>query len=220
MAKPLSLVVLISGSGSNLQAVIDAVTSGEISANLTAVISNNAEAYGLERARLAGIPAIALIHTDYNSRDDFDRVLQQTIDEYSPDLVILAGFMRLLGDDFVNHYRGRMLNIHQSLLPKYRGLNTHQRVLDAGDTQHGATVHFVTPELDSGPLIIQVSVAVDNNDNATTLAARVLEQEYLIYPLAITWFVNQRLRFEQGQVLLDDNVLTQPIAFVNNEKTV
>lgn len=220
MAKPLSLVVLVSGDGSNLQAIIEAVQSGAIKATIAAVISNNAAAYGLERARLAGIPAIALVHTDYKSRDDFDQALQQTIDEYSPELVILAGFMRLLGDDFVNHYAGRMLNIHPSLLPKYRGLNTHQRALDAGESQHGATVHFVTPALDSGPLILQVSVAVNHDDNATTLAARVLEQEHLIYPLVITWFVEQRLCFEHGQVLLDDKVLTQPIAFLNNEKTV
>ena len=213
MAKPLSFVVLVSGDGSNLQAIIEAVQSGAIKANIAAVISNNAAAYGLERARLAGIPAISLVHTDYKSRDDFDQALQQTIDEYSPVLVVLAGFMRLLGDEFVNHYAGRMLNIHPSLLPKYRGLNTHQRALEAGDAQHGATVHFVTPALDSGPLIIQVSVTINNNDNATTLAARVLEQEHLIYPLAITWFVDQRLRLVQGRVLLDDDVLTQPIAF-------
>ncbi len=217
MAKPLSLVVLVSGGGSNLQAIIEAVQSGAIKATIAAVISNNAAAYGLERARLADIPAISLVHTDYKSRDAFDQALQQTIDEYSPELVVLAGFMRLLGDDFVNHYAGRILNIHPSLLPKYRGLNTHQRALDAGESQHGATVHFVTPALDSGPLIIQASVAINNNDNATTLAARVLEQEHRIYPLAITWFVEQRLRLEQGQVLLDDEVLSQPIAFVSNE---
>jgi len=220
MAKPLSLVVLISGDGSNLQAIIAAVQSGKIKATIAAVISNNATAYGLERARLANIPAINLVHTDYNSRDDFDRALQQTIDEYIPDLVVLSGFMRLLGDDFVDHYAGRLLNIHPSLLPKYRGLNTHQRALDAGDTQHGATVHFVTPALDSGPLIIQVSVAVNDDDNVATLVARVLEQEHLIYPLAITWFVEQRLRLEQGQVLFDDKILTQPIAFVDKEKTL
>jgi phosphoribosylglycinamide formyltransferase-1 len=220
MAKPLSLVVLVSGDGSNLQAIIEAVQSGMIKATIAAVISNNAAAYGLERARLAGIPAIALVHTDYKSRDDFDQALQQTIDEYAPDLVVLAGFMRLLGDDFVNHYTGRMLNIHPSLLPKYRGLNTHQRALDAGESQQGATVHFVTPALDSGPLILQVSVAVNNNDNAMTLAARVLKQEHLIYPLVIGWFVEQRLRLEQGQVLFDDNVLTQPIAYVSNEKAL
>lgn len=211
--KSLSLVVLISGSGSNLQAVIDAIASGAICAKLTAVISNNVDAYGLERARLAAIPAIALTHTDYKSRDDFDSALRQTIDGYSPDLVILAGFMRLLGDEFVQHYVGRMLNIHPSLLPKYRGLKSHQRVLEAGDRQHGATVHFVTPELDSGPLIIQASVTVNSDDNAQILAARVLEQEHIIYPLAISWFVNQRLRLENNQVIVDGKVLNKPIDF-------
>lgn len=208
-----SLVVLISGSGSNLQAIIDAVATGQICANIAAVVSNTIDAYGLERARAADIPTVAIAHTDYNSRDAFDRVLQQTIDEYTPDLVVLAGFMRLLSDDFVHHYAGRMLNIHPSLLPKYRGLNTHQRALDAGDKKHGATVHFVTPVLDSGPLIIQVSVAVNSNDNAETLAARVLEQEHIIYPLAIQWFVEQRLCLEDGQVMLDGKMLVEPIAY-------
>lgn len=208
-----SLVVLISGSGSNLQAIIDAVATGQICANIVAVISNKVDAYGLERARAADIPTLAIAHTDYNSRDAFDRVLQQTIDEYTPDLVVLAGFMRLLSDDFVHHYAGRMLNIHPSLLPKYRGLNTHQRALDAGDKKHGATVHFVTPVLDSGPLIIQVSVAVNSNDNAETLAARVLEKEHIIYPLAIQWFVEQRLCLQDGQVMLDGKMLVEPIAY-------
>ena len=212
-AKSSSLVVLVSGSGSNLQSIIDATQTGTINATITAVISNNATAYGLERARLANIPAIALVHTDYKSRDDFDDALQQTIDAYTPDLVILAGFMRLLGNSFVQHYMGRMLNIHPSLLPKYRGLNTHQRALEENDTQHGATVHFVTPVLDSGPLIIQATVSIHNNDDIPTLATRVLKQEHLIYPLAIAWFIDKRLVLKKGQVLFDNNILTHPISF-------
>lgn len=209
--KPFSIVVLISGSGSNLQTIIDGVANGSINANISAVISNKLDAYGLKRARLAGISTAALAHTDFASRDDFDQALMQTIDEYSPDLVVLAGFMRLLGDDFVHHYMGRMLNIHPSLLPKYRGLNTHQRALDAGDAEHGATVHFVIPDLDNGPMIMQAVVPVLANDNAKSLAERVLKQEHIIYPLVVSWFAEGRLKLENDQLLLDENPLLEPV---------
>jgi len=211
LLKSFSIVILISGSGSNLQTLIDGVANGSVHANISAVISNKPDAYGLERARLAGIPAVTLAHVDFSSRDDFDKALRQVIDKHSPDLVVLAGFMRLLGDDFVHHYKERMLNIHPSLLPKYRGLHTHQRALDAGDEEHGATVHFVTPDLDNGPLILQATVPILEKDDAKQLAARVLEQEHVIYPLVVSWFADGRLTFENDQLLLDEKPLIEPV---------
>jgi phosphoribosylglycinamide formyltransferase-1 len=205
------IVVLISGSGSNLQALINAVAAGELNVEIRAVISNRPDARGLQRAREAGIPAEALDHTTFESREAFDLALQQRIDSYEPRLVVLAGFMRLLSDDFVAHYLGRMINIHPSLLPAYTGLSTHQRVLEAGDSQHGASVHFVTAELDGGPLILQATVPVHSTDEPQTLAARVLEQEHKIYPLAVKWFAEGRLRLCGNHACLDDKVLTQPL---------
>ena len=178
---PFGVVVLISGSGSNLQAIIDA----ELPITLRAVSSNKAEAYGLERARQAGIPTEVIDHREYPDRAAFDAALQQRIDRYQPELVVLAGFMRILTDELVNHYRGRMINIHPSLLPKYRGTNTHARAIEAGDTVAGCSVHWVTPELDAGPVILQAEVPIHPGDSADTLAARVLEQEHKIYPEAI-----------------------------------
>jgi phosphoribosylglycinamide formyltransferase-1 len=209
--QPFPIVVLISGGGSNLQALINAVAAGELNVEIRAVISNRPDARGMQRAREAGIPAEALDHTQFDSREAFDRALQQRIDSFEPRLVVLAGFMRLLSDDFVAHYLGRMINIHPSLLPAYTGLNTHQRVLEAGDSQHGASVHFVTAELDGGPLILQSTVPVHSTDEAQTLAARVLEQEHKIYPLAVKWFAQGRLRLCGNHACLDDKVLTQPL---------
>jgi len=205
----LPVVVLLSGSGSNLQAIIDAAQQ-DLPVEIRAVISNRADAYGLERARLAGIPARLLNHTDYPDRQAFDAALRELIDSYRPALVVLAGFMRILSDDFVRHYEGRMLNIHPSLLPRHRGLDTHARALEAGDREHGATVHFVTPELDSGPIVLQARVAVEPSDSPESLASRVLEQEHLIYPQAIRWFAEGRLRLIAGQALLDG----RPIAAI------
>ena len=207
----LPIVVLISGSGSNLQALIDAVATGELNVEIRAVISNRPNAGGLQRARDAGIPAEVLDHTTFESRQAFDQALQNLIDGFEPKLVVLAGFMRLLSDDFVAHYLGRMLNIHPSLLPAHTGLNTHQRALDAGDSQHGASVHFVTAELDGGPLIIQAAVPVQSTDDAQSLAARVLEQEHKIYPLAVQWFAEGRLQLRDHHACLDGKVLTQPL---------
>ncbi len=198
----LPIVVLLSGSGSNLQAIIDAART-DLPVEIRAVISNRADAYGLERARLAGIPTRLLSHTDYPDRPAFDAALRTLIDSYRPDLVVLAGFMRILSDDFVRHYEGRMLNIHPSLLPRHRGLDTHARALEAGDREHGATVHFVTPELDSGPMVLQARVAVEPSDSPESLASRVLEQEHRIYPQAIRWFAEGRLKLEAGRALLD-----------------
>lgn len=180
----LPIVVLISGSGSNLQSIIDA----QLPVEIRAVISNRADAYGLTRAEQAGIPTEVLDHKAFPDRESYDAALQALIDSYGPQLVVLAGFMRILSDGFVRHYEGRMMNIHPSLLPKYRGLNTHARAIEAGDTEAGCTVHFVTPELDAGPPIIQVRVPILEGDTPETLAARVLEQEHRIYPEAIRKF--------------------------------
>lgn len=206
-ANPLRVVVLISGSGSNLQALIDGQKRGELPIEIVAVISNRAAVRGLLRAEQAGIPALVLDHTQYESRDAFDEALQTQIDEFRPELVVLAGFMRILTSRFARHYEGKMLNIHPSLLPKHQGLHTHQRVLEAGETEHGVTVHFVTPELDGGPPVIQARVPVLENDDATTLAARVQRQEHIIYPLAIKWFACGRLQMKSGKALLDNEPL-------------
>lgn len=202
-AQPLPIVVLISGNGSNLQAIIDAIQAG-LPARICAVISNRPQAYGLSRAREAGIPVEVIDHRDYPSREAFDQALMARIDHYQPKLVVLAGFMRILTDEFVKHYSGRMINIHPSLLPRYQGLNTHQRVLDAGDDIHGVSVHFVTPELDSGPVILQAKIPVQANDDADTLAQRIHEQEHIIYPQVIRWFAEGRLHLQGNSVLLDD----------------
>ena len=171
--QPLPLVVLISGGGTNLQAIIDAAVA-DLPVDIRAVISNEADAFGLERARGAGIETRVLDHRAFPDREAYDAALAELIDEYEPGLVVLAGFMRILTPAFVRHYHGRMFNIHPSLLPRYRGLDTHARVLAAGDREHGATVHFVTEELDGGPLIIQARVPVLANDDPQTLARRVL----------------------------------------------
>jgi phosphoribosylglycinamide formyltransferase-1 len=185
----LPIVVLISGSGSNLQSIIDA----ELPITIRAVISNRADAYGLTRAEQAGIPTAVLDHKAYPDRESYDAALQELIDSYQPGLLVLAGFMRILSDGFVRHYEGRMINIHPSLLPKYRGLDTHARAIAAGDAEAGCSVHFVTPELDSGPIIIQARVTIRDGDTPETLAARVLEQEHRIYPEAIRKFAEGEL---------------------------
>lgn len=207
--QPLGVLVLISGSGSNLQALINA--QAEAPYRIVAVISNVADAFGLERARRAGIPAEVLSHRAFADRAAYDRALSELIDRYAPGLVVLAGFMRILTPGFVARYAGRMMNIHPSLLPKYRGLHTHQRVLEAGDQEHGASVHFVTDELDGGPLIIQARVPVLPSDDAESLAARVLTREHRIYPLAVRWFAEGRLMLgADGRPRLDGAVLDRP----------
>ncbi|MGM0594091.1 MAG: phosphoribosylglycinamide formyltransferase [Pseudomonadota bacterium] len=188
----LPIVVLISGSGSNLQSIIDAARR-DLPVEIRAVISNKADAYGLTRAREAGIPTEVLSHKGYPDRESYDSALQQLIDRYEPALVVLAGFMRILSDGFVRHYEGRMVNIHPSLLPKYRGLNTHARAIEAGDDEAGCTVHLVTPELDAGPPILQAKVPIHPDDTAESLAARVLEQEHRIYPEAIRLFAEGKV---------------------------
>lgn len=204
---PCRAVILISGSGSNLQAFIDASAKGSLSAEICAVVSNRPDAAGLLRASEAGIAAKALDHRSFESRDAFDQALQSLIDSFAPDLVILAGFMRILGADFVRHFRGRLLNIHPSLLPKYPGLHTHRRAIEAGDTEAGATVHFVTEELDGGPPILQAKVPVVAGDSPELLASRVLEQEHRMYPIAAQWFAENRLTLQGNQAELDGKQL-------------
>lgn len=201
------VVVLISGSGSNLQALIDACAQPDYPADVVAVISNKAEAYGLTRAQNSGIATDVLDHRSFSSREAFDAALRELIDGYSPDLVVLAGFMRILTPEFVIHYLGRMLNIHPSLLPLYPGLHTHRRALGAGDKTHGATVHFVTPELDGGPAVIQAVVPIEPGDTEEILAKRVLVQEHKIYPLAVRWFAEGRLVLRDGKAVYDGQVL-------------
>lgn len=196
-----SVVVLISGNGSNLQALIDA--SAASGYTVTGVISNRADAYGLERAARAGIPTRVLSHRDFVDRESFDTQLMQEIDAFAPDLVVLAGFMRILSGGFVQHYAGRLLNIHPSLLPNYRGTHTHERVLEAGEKQHGVSVHFVTEELDGGPVILQAVVPVESGDTRDLLAARIARQEHLIYPRAVSWFAAGRLQMQDDAAILD-----------------
>jgi phosphoribosylglycinamide formyltransferase-1 len=195
------VVVLISGNGSNLQALID--QRAELNYEIAAVISNKADAFGLQRAAQAAVETAVVSHKDFSSREEFDLALMQAIDRFQPDLLVLAGFMRILGTDFVAHYAGRTLNIHPSLLPKYPGINTHQRALDAGDTEHGVSVHFVTEELDGGPVVAQEKVPVMADDTADSLAARVLEKEHVIYPQVVSWFASKRLKLEDNKAVLD-----------------
>ncbi len=207
MSDKARVVVLISGSGSNLQALIDGQAGGELPIVIVGVISNRPGVKGLERAAQAGIPHFTLDHTHYADRDSFDAALSHQIDTLRPDLVVLAGFMRILTAGFTRHYLGRMLNIHPSLLPKYQGLNTHQRVLEAGDREHGVTVHFVTAELDGGPQVIQAVLPVLPGDTAESLAARVQTQEHIIYPMAVRWFAEGRLQMRDNRALLDGELL-------------
>lgn len=204
------LVVLISGSGSNLQAVMDAIDAGALAAQIVAVISNRPDAYGLQRAFNAGIPAEILDHKHFDSREAFDQALQTCIDTFAPDLVILAGFMRILTPAFVRHYTGRMLNIHPSLLPLYKGIHTHQRVLEDGAKEHGVSVHFVTPELDGGPVIMQAKIPVLPSDTPDSLAKRIQVQEHIIYPRVVKWFIEGRVKLLDNRVELDGKPLNRP----------
>ncbi|PTY36828.1 phosphoribosylglycinamide formyltransferase [Saccharospirillum sp. MSK14-1] len=201
------LVVLISGGGSNLQTLLDGCHNGDIPAEVVAVISNKADAFGLKRAQQAGIATEVIDHRQFADREHFDAALAERIDHHQPDLIALAGFMRILTAGFVARYQGRMLNIHPSLLPKYPGLHTHQRAIDAGDTDAGATVHFVTAELDGGPPIAQASVPIKENDTASELAKRVLAQEHRLYPSVVRWFAEGRLTLVNNQAILDGTPL-------------
>ena len=209
----LSLVVLISGSGSNLQAIIDSIKSGDLNAEIRAVISNRPNAYGLERARNNNIPAVSLDHTLFESREQFDLQLQQTIDQYQPDIIVLAGYMRILSANIINHFFPRMINIHPSLLPKYQGLNTHQRALDNLDKEHGVSIHIVTPELDAGPVIIQGLFDIESDDDSDSLQHKAHKLEHQMYPLVLKWLSMKQLEFRDGLVVYKQETLNKPLIF-------
>ena len=208
-----SAAILISGSGTNLQSFIDKTETGKLDLDIKVVLSNKPGVAGLERARNAGIPVECVEHRDFPERETFDAALVDTLDGYAPDLIILAGFMRILTPVFIDHFAGRIMNIHPSLLPKYPGLNTHQREIDAGDDWHGSTVHFATEELDGGPRIIQGRVPIEAGDTAAALAARVLKIEHQIYPQAAALFATGRLACRDGAAWLDGKPLQEPIRF-------
>ena len=210
-ARRLPIVVLISGTGSNLRAIAEQARSGELPVEIRAVISDRPDAAGLAWAVTAGIATLALLPRDFPDRAEFDRALADAVERYEPGLVVLAGFMRILGAEFVDRFAGRLVNIHPSLLPKYRGLHTHRRALEAGEREHGASVHFVTRELDGGPVVIQARVPIRNDDDEASLAARVLAEEHRIYPECIGWFAAGRLQLRDGAVLLDGRVLASPL---------
>ena len=212
---PIRTVVLISGSGTNLQAIINEVRAGELEINLSAVISDRPGVQGLKRAEQADIATHVVDYQKFEQRTDADTALGRKLESTTPELVILAGFMRILPNEIVTRYQGRMLNIHPSLLPKYRGLHTYRRAIEAGDSHHGSTVHFVTAELDAGPAIIQYRVPIHADETEESLAARVQQGEYLIYPRAIRWIAEGRLLLNDGDVWLDDHRQTQPI--ISNE---
>ena len=206
----LPIVALISGRGSNLQSIIDEMHAGRLPIELRAVVSNNPDAHGLVRAHAAGITTCVLDHRQSSGRVHYDQALMAAIDEHNPRLVVLAGFMRILGRAFVEHYAGRLINIHPSLLPEFPGLDTHARALQSGARQHGASVHFVTPEVDAGPIIIQATVPVYEDDSPEVLAARLLGEEHRIYPQAIRWFAQGRLEIRDNRVLLDGAEQPEP----------
>ncbi len=201
------LAVLISGSGTNLQAIIDQIQAGDLDAEIVLVLSNRADASGLQRAQAAGIATATVAHGDYPDRLQFDQAMIARIDAYQPDTVVLAGFMRILTPTFVRHYAGRLINIHPSLLPRYPGLNTHQRALQAGDSEHGCSIHFVTEELDGGPVIAQAVVPVRPNDTVESLSKRVQLSEHQLYPLVLDWRSQDRVSLTDKGVLLDDQLL-------------
>ena len=203
VSKKSKAVVLISGGGSNLQAFIDQINDGELDLDIKLVISNVAQAYGLTRANLAGINTECIDHKAFKSRLGFDQSLIASIDRVEPDIVILAGFMRILTPEFVNHFANKLVNIHPSLLPKFTGTNTHQRAIDAKEQWHGASIHFVIPELDAGPVILQGRLPIGEEDTAESLQSRIHKIEHRLYPMAVKWFCQGRLSIENGQVLLD-----------------
>ena len=215
---PLDVVVLVSGRGSNLKAIAAQADAGALPIRILAVVSDRADAGALDWARARGIRDIVLSPRDFADRNAYGRALGDVVDALQPGLVVLAGFMRILSDDFVNRFLGRMLNIHPSLLPLYPGLHTHRRALEAGDAEHGASVHFVTPELDGGPVVLQARVPVLPGDDEDTLAARVLRQEHVIFPRVVGWFAAGRLAFRDGAAWLDGRRLEIPLQLAEPTK--
>jgi phosphoribosylglycinamide formyltransferase-1 len=207
----LKTAILVSGSGTNLQSFIDQVADRRVDLDIVLVFSNRKDAYGLTRANSAGIQTACIEHGDYEDRELFDRAVAAKLDESEPELIILAGFMRILSPWFVRHFEGRILNIHPALLPRYPGRNTHVRVLEAGDAQHGSTVHFVTEELDGGPGILAGRIAIKPGETADELQARVLAVEHQIYPQAAQLFAEGRIEYRQGKTWMDGETLTSPV---------
>lgn len=208
---PCQIAVLISGNGSNLQAIIDHQKQHSDLYQIALVISNRPDAYGLQRAQNSGIATEVIDHTLYSDRESFDAELQKSLDKAQIDLVVLAGFMRILTVSFTEHFLGHLLNIHPSLLPKYQGLNTHQRALDAGDSEHGLSVHFVTPELDGGPVILQAKTEIKEDDTVETLQMRIHSLEHQAYPKVIKWFTEGKLKLENHDVIFEGTPLKQPL---------
>lgn len=213
MTKPITLAILISGNGSNLQAIIDAIESGQLRAEIKAVVSNNPEAHGLARATRHNIHTWVIDDRDYDSRKRYDEALRQYLQSVGPDYIILAGFMRILSADFIDAFEHRILNIHPSLLPAYKGLNTYQRALDNAETQHGVSIHLVTAELDAGPIILQASYAVEAGDRVEDMQRKGLQLEHQMYPQVLRWLGDKRLTIREGQVFYDQALLEQPIQF-------
>lgn len=205
------IAVLVSGTGTNLQAFIDAAASGALAADIEVVVSNRAAAYALKRAARAGIAARCIPHTDFPDREAFDRAIADALAPHAPDLVVLAGFMRILSPWFVDRYEGRVLNIHPALLPKYPGLDTHRRVLETSDAHHGSTVHFVTEELDGGPRIVAGRTAIRADDTPEALERRIQSIEHRIYPQAAQWFAEGRLEYRDKAAWLDGKRLDEPV---------
>jgi len=210
MIKQCKTAILISGSGSNLQAFIDAIKENNLNLDITIVLSNNPNAYGLKRAKSAGIKTICIQHSKFENRESFDKAVIKELENYKPDLLILAGFMRILSPIFIRKYSGKILNIHPSLLPKYPGLNTHQRALDAGEKWHGSTVHFVTTDLDCGPRILQGRITINPNETSEELKERVQKVEHYIYPLAAKWVASEKAIFKNGECWIDGKISRKP----------
>ncbi|MFZ5561002.1 MAG: phosphoribosylglycinamide formyltransferase [Pseudomonadota bacterium] len=210
----LKIAVLISGSGSNLQAIIDAVAGGLVRAEICGVLSNRADAHGLVRARQRNLPTAVISHDDFPDREGFDQALIRQLEAWSADIVVLAGFMRILTPAFVQHFEGRLLNIHPSLLPRYKGLHTHRRALEAGEREHGCSVHFVNAELDGGPVVAQATVPVQAGDSERSLAERVHKSEHLLYPRVLGWLAEGRLEYREGRLFHEGQPLAEPLQFV------
>ncbi|QKI89462.1 phosphoribosylglycinamide formyltransferase [Thiomicrorhabdus xiamenensis] len=209
--QPKKIAVLISGNGSNLQAIIDDQQKHPQLYRIALVVSNRPNAYGLKRAAQAGIPTLVIDHTNYSDRESFDAELQRQLDQSEVDLIVLAGFMRILTQGFTQHFLGKMLNIHPSLLPKYTGLNTHQRAIDAGDSEHGLSIHFVTPELDGGPVILQDKVLIEPGESADSLQQKIHQREHIAYPLAVRWFCEGKIALQDNRVQYQQKTLQEPL---------
>lgn len=213
MTSRMTLAILISGNGSNLQAIIDAIEAGRLNAEITAVVSDNPQAHGLSRATRHNLHSRVIDARDYASRSDYDEALRHYLESIAPDYIVLAGFMRILTPGFIEAFEHRILNIHPSLLPAYKGLNTYQRALDNGETQHGVSIHLVTAELDAGPIILQASYAIEAGDSVEDLQTRGHQLEHSMYPQVLSWLSDNRLTIRDGQIYYEKALLEQPIRF-------